>query len=79
MSGMATNKEKAQVMLGKAIRNRRLELSYSQEEVADLCKSHRTYIGDIERGERNVSLKNILSIAKALKIKASELLILANL
>ena len=78
---MATKptKTKIQIQLGKAIRDKRLELKYSQEEFADKCKVHRTYIGGIERGERNISMKHLIGIAKALKIKASELLILANL
>lgn len=76
---MVITKTKDQIRLGKAIREKRLELEYSQEEFADKCGVHRTYMGGIERGERNVSLKNMLSIAKALKIKASELLKLANL
>ena len=72
-------KTNVQIRLGKAIRDKRLELKFSQEAFADKCGVHRTYIGSIERGERNLSLKNILSIAKALKIKASDLLKLANL
>ena len=72
-------KTKEQIRLGKAIREKRRVLGCSQEDFADKCKVHRTYIGSIERGERNLSLKNILSISSALKIKASELLKLANL
>ena len=45
----------------------------SQEELAFKCKVHRTYMGGIERGERNPSLKNIAAIGKALKISLSEL------
>jgi transcriptional regulator with XRE-family HTH domain len=53
---------------GKAVRNLRHQLGVSQEEFADICGLDRTYIGGIERGERNVSLVNIERIAKALKI-----------
>jgi len=49
-------------------------MGYSQEKFADVCGLHRTYIGSIERGERNVSLQNIVKIAQALKITPSELL-----
>ena len=76
---MAINEQKAQNQLGKVIRERRKELGYSQEAFADVCDVHRTYIGSIERGERNISLKNILAIASALKIKSSELLSLVRL
>ena len=58
---------------GKAVRARRNDLGVSQEEFADMCDLDRTYIGGIERGERNVSLINIEKIAKTLKISLSEL------
>lgn len=61
-------------LLGAEIRRRRLELELSQEELAALCDLHRTYIGSVERGERNISLQNIISIAHALKCKPSQLL-----
>ena len=60
-------------LLGAEIRRRRQELDLSQEELAALCDLHRTYIGSVERGERNISLKNIVSIARALKYKPSQL------
>lgn len=59
---------------GSEVKRRRTLLGLSQEELAHLCELHRTYIGSIERGERNVSLQNITSIAKALKCDPSELL-----
>lgn len=58
---------------GRAVRVRRKELGVSQEEFADLCGLHRTYMGGIERGERNLSLMNIEKIARALKINLSQL------
>ena len=58
---------------GKAVRSRRNKLGVSQEEFAYMCGLDRTYIGGIERGERNVSLLNIEKIAEALKISLSEL------
>jgi transcriptional regulator with XRE-family HTH domain len=60
--------------VGAEIRRRRLELGISQEELATLCDLHRTYIGSVERGERNISLYNIVSISNALKCKPSMLL-----
>jgi len=45
----------------------------SQEAFADMCELDRTYIGGIERGERNVALVNIEKLAKTLRISVSEL------
>jgi transcriptional regulator with XRE-family HTH domain len=58
---------------GKALRERRHKLGVSQEEFADICGLDRTYVGGIERGERNVGLANIEKLARALKISLSEL------
>ena len=60
--------------LGRKIRETRVKEGYSQEELASRCGLHRTYISDIERGERNVSVENIEKIAKALKTEPNELL-----
>jgi transcriptional regulator with XRE-family HTH domain len=51
------------IRFGKAIRNRREKLGVSQEEFADMCELDRTYVGGVERGERNLSLINIEKIA----------------
>ena len=59
--------------LGKNVRQLRLEKGLSQEALADRCGLHRTYLGGIERGERNVSLLNIIRIAKALDVNVVEL------
>jgi transcriptional regulator with XRE-family HTH domain len=61
-------------VLGKTIRAMRVDLGLSQERLAELAGLHWTYIGGIERGERNVSLLNIVKIAKALKTTPSVLL-----
>ena len=58
---------------GQAIRKRRRKLGVSQEEFADICGLDRTYVGGIERGERNIALVNIEKIAKAFKLSMSEL------
>jgi transcriptional regulator with XRE-family HTH domain len=55
------------------VRQRRQKLGVSQEEFADLCGLDRTYIGGIERGERNVSLVNIEKIAQTFKVSLSDL------
>jgi transcriptional regulator with XRE-family HTH domain len=66
--------EISQDQLGKKIRELRIALAISQEALAELTNLHRTYIGSVERGERNVSLKNILTISRALKTTPSSLL-----
>jgi len=60
--------------LGQAIRELRQAAGLSQEELADRCGMHRTYVGGIERGERNVSFRNLLRLAAALDVRASQLL-----
>jgi len=59
--------------LGNRIRQLRHEKNISQEELADKCSLHRTYIGGIERGERNPSLDNLEKISKALEVELFEL------
>jgi transcriptional regulator with XRE-family HTH domain len=59
---------------GARVREARQKLGISQEELAARCELHRTYIGGIERGERNISLQNLFKIAEALEITASSLL-----
>lgn len=66
--------EDIKLKLGRKIRETRVKEGYSQEELASRCGLHRTYISDIERGERNVSIENIEKIAKALKTEPDELL-----
>ena len=65
--------EDVRIRFGKALRERRHKLGVSQEEFADICGLDRTYVGGIERGERNVALVNIEKLARALKISLSEL------
>lgn len=67
------NKNDYQVCFGLAVRKHRNNRNLTQEELASLCDLDRTYIGSIERGERNVSLVNIHKIASALDIKVKEL------
>ena len=67
--------EEIRVAYGKAVRTIRQDKKISQEELADLCGLHRTYISDIELGKRNVYLENIDKIAHALQVKKSELFV----
>jgi transcriptional regulator with XRE-family HTH domain len=57
-----------------AVRIHRQRLSLSQDEFASLCNLHRTYIGGIERGERNIGILNVFVIAQTLKVTAAELI-----
>ena len=59
--------------LGSKIRRLREKRGLSQEEFAEVCGLHRTYIGSVERGERNLTVASLETIAKALKISVSEL------
>lgn len=60
--------------LAKNIKDIRLSKHLSQEELADICGLHRTYISDIERGIRNISVDNIEKIADGLGVEPSQLL-----
>ena len=66
--------ERVKQLIGNNIRNQRKERGFSQEELAEKASLHRTYIGSVERGERNISIENIVSIARALRILPKELL-----
>ncbi len=62
------------IKIGKLIRNKRLELGYSQEGFAAEAKLGRTYFGRIERGEQNISIQNLIRIALTLGVELAELL-----
>lgn len=64
----------AHVGLGRAVRQLREAAGLSQEQLAARCGLHRTYVGGIERGERNVSFGNLVKLAGALGIRPSDLL-----
>ena len=68
-------KKELLVRFGERIRILRKERDWSQEKLAEKTGFHRTYIGMIERGERNLSLSNINVFALAFRISISELLI----
>jgi transcriptional regulator with XRE-family HTH domain len=59
--------------LGKRIAGLRKERGFSQEGFAHECGFHRSYMGALERGEKNVTLAMVNKVAKALKISLSEL------
>ena len=60
--------------LGTRIRERRLALGLSQATLGEKCDLHRTFIGSVERGERNVSILNLRLISKSLRVPLSTLL-----
>ena len=64
----------ARTLLAVNMRQHRHSCEWSQEELASVCGLHRTYIGAIERQERNVSIDNIDRIADALGLTVAELL-----
>src|SRR3954452_23574674 len=69
----SVRKNDLQKQFGASVRASRNRLHISQEELAERAGLHRTYVCDIERGARNVSLKSIEKIARALEISLAEL------
>jgi transcriptional regulator with XRE-family HTH domain len=66
--------ESIRVKLGKRVRTLRKARGWSQQELADHAVLHPTYIGGIERGERNVSLMNLAKLSEAFRVSMAELL-----
>ncbi|MGH9892357.1 MAG: helix-turn-helix domain-containing protein [bacterium] len=71
---MHTDAARIRKALGAEVRRRRLRLGLTQEKLAERAQLHPTYVGAIERGERNVSLHNIVRLSRALQTKPSALL-----
>lgn len=69
----------ALISLGQAIRHARLEKGMSQEKLALLAELDRSYVGRVERGDNNVALLTLIKLADALEMRASDLLLEANL
>lgn len=67
-----------QIAVGLAVRSIRKSAGLSQEQLADKCGLHRTYVGSVERGERNISLENILALSEVLGLHPSDLLHIAE-
>ena len=66
-------KKEVLIKFGKKVREKRTKLGLSQEELASRAGVHRTYIGMIERAEKNITLGNIQKITGALNIKLSDI------
>jgi transcriptional regulator with XRE-family HTH domain len=60
--------------LGERIRERRQGRKWTQAELARRCELHRTFIGSVERGERNLSILNLRLIARTLRVALADLL-----
>lgn len=73
MPRMLPKKSELLVSFGEIIRDIRKEKELSQEELAEKAGLHRTYIGMIERGEKNITLENINKLSKALQTPLYEL------
>ncbi len=61
-------------IFGETMRQVRQQRGHTQDSLADLTGLHRTYIGGIERGERNLSLANIVKLANALRVRPADLM-----
>ena len=66
------------IAISRAIRERRVNLGVSQEELGNRADLHRTYISDIEAGRRNLSLRSLFRIASGLGLSVSDLLKIAE-
>lgn len=71
---MNNNPSKLRNLLALNVKAQRKKLGISQEALADAANLHRTYVGAVERGERNVSIDNIERLTSALGLPASELI-----
>jgi transcriptional regulator with XRE-family HTH domain len=74
MKRRAAKKESARARFARHLKARRLELLMSQEQLAEESGLHRTYVGSVERGERNISIDNMERIASALDCDVIDLL-----
>lgn len=72
---MKTNKNDKEILMkiGDNIRKYRMMKGWSQEGLAQECNLHRTYIGAVERGERNITILNLLKIKARLEVRLEEL------
>jgi transcriptional regulator with XRE-family HTH domain len=61
------------IQFGKRVRRERMRLGYSQEYLGEIAGMHRTYVGMVERAEKNITLTNIAKLAKALRVPVKDL------
>lgn len=74
MSVNKTDNMKLRGIVALNVKRLRLTMGLSQEELADICGYHRTYIGSVERSERNITLSTLESLSNALNVSPSDLL-----
>lgn len=74
MSVRKTDGKKLRDTVALNVKRLRLTMGLSQEELADICGYHRTYIGSVERSERNITLSTLESLSNALNVSPSDLL-----
>ncbi len=67
-------KKSISIKFGERVREIRVSKNLSQEQLADLASVHRTYIGMVERAEKNITLVNIEKVANGLNVNITELL-----
>jgi len=72
---MANTRSEMRTVLAENIRAYRKRKGLSQEQLADICELHRTYVGSVERGERNVTLTTLETFASALGVSVPDLLV----
>lgn len=70
---MDTNQKETLMLIGDNIRKYRDKKGWSQEKLAFECNLHRTYIGAVERGERNITILNLIKIKDVLEVKLNQL------
>ena len=66
--------QKSRKIFARKLKELRAKKGLSQEELADIAGLHRTYVGSVERGERNISIDNMERLASALNIQIKDLL-----
>jgi transcriptional regulator with XRE-family HTH domain len=66
--------QKTRMIFARKLKEFRVQKGFSQEELADIAELHRTYVGSVERGERNISIDNMERLADALGVQLMDLL-----
>lgn len=71
---MAESTKQFLIFLGRKIREKREAMGFTQAEMGKVVKMHRTYVGMVERGEKNISIHNLRRFADALGVKVRDLI-----